>query len=49
MLVGRLYPAACVVALACVAVELLQSVAAYRRVGVDCNVLPLPRDVPLSR
>lgn len=47
--VGWLYLVACLVAVACVAVELFQSLAAYRRVGVDCTVLPLLRDVPMSR
>ena len=47
--VGQLYLAGCVVAVACVAVELLQSLAAYRRVGLDCTVMPLLRDVSLSR
>ena len=49
VLVGWLYLAAWVVALACVAVELCQSLAAYRRVGVDCTVMPLLRDDPSSR
>ena len=47
--VGQLYLAGCVVAVACVAVELLQSLAAYRRVGLDCTVMPVLRDVSLSR
>ena len=49
VVVGQLYLAGCVVAVACVAVELVQSVAAYRRVGLDCTVMPLLRDVSLSR
>ena len=47
--VGQLYLAGCVVAVACVAVELVQSVVAYRRVGLDCTVMPRLRDVSLSR
>lgn len=40
---GALHPAACVVALAIVLLELLQALDAWRTVGVDCSVLPLLR------